>query len=159
MVASSDTITIPTAADVDAAAARIKGVAIRTPLLNFAVLDERLGADPALVSAAYLRAYQQRPARAEPLVALASFHRRRGEHHVAFIYAREAAACPRPSDLLFVEAAAYEWRALDELAISAFYAGKVDEGRSAIERLVEARFPEHERTRISSNRGFYFPCG
>jgi threonine dehydratase len=37
-------ITIPTAADVDAAAARIKGVAVRTPLLNFAVLDERLGA-------------------------------------------------------------------------------------------------------------------
>src|SRR5688500_247479 len=38
------TLPPPTAADVDAAAARIKGVAIRTPLLNFAVLDERLGA-------------------------------------------------------------------------------------------------------------------
>jgi threonine dehydratase len=38
------TLPPPTAADVDAAAARIKGVAVRTPLLNFAVLDERLGA-------------------------------------------------------------------------------------------------------------------
>jgi len=38
------TITLPTIADVDAAAARIKGVAVRTPLLNFPVLDERLGA-------------------------------------------------------------------------------------------------------------------
>jgi threonine dehydratase len=38
------TITVPTIADVEAAAARIKGVAVRTPLLNFPVLDERLGA-------------------------------------------------------------------------------------------------------------------
>ncbi len=38
------TITLPTIADVDAAAARIKGVAIRTPLMNSPVLDERLGA-------------------------------------------------------------------------------------------------------------------
>ena len=37
-------LTLPTAADVDAAAARIKGIAIRTPLVNSPVLDERLGA-------------------------------------------------------------------------------------------------------------------
>jgi len=41
---TAEPIALPTAADVDAAAARIKGVAIRTPLLNFPVLDERLGA-------------------------------------------------------------------------------------------------------------------
>jgi threonine dehydratase len=35
---------LPTFADVDAAAARIKGVAVRTPLINHPVLDERLGA-------------------------------------------------------------------------------------------------------------------
>src|SRR6185369_2857355 len=44
MNAPTDTIALPTAADVDAAAAKIKGVAIRTPLLNFPVLDEKLGA-------------------------------------------------------------------------------------------------------------------
>src|SRR4051812_1031607 len=41
---TAEPIALPTIADVDAAAARIKGVAIRTPLLNFPVLDERLGA-------------------------------------------------------------------------------------------------------------------
>src|SRR5919106_739038 len=41
---TADTIALPTAADVDTAAAKIKGVAVRTPLLNFPVLDERLGA-------------------------------------------------------------------------------------------------------------------
>lgn len=41
---ATDTITLPTAADVDAAAARIKGVALRTPLVNSPVLDAATGA-------------------------------------------------------------------------------------------------------------------
>jgi threonine dehydratase len=44
MAAADEAIVLPTAADVDAAAGRLKGVAVRTPLLNFAVLDARLGA-------------------------------------------------------------------------------------------------------------------
>jgi threonine dehydratase len=43
-MATTDTITLPTAADVDAAAARIKGVALRTPLVNSPVLDALTGA-------------------------------------------------------------------------------------------------------------------
>ncbi len=39
-----DTTILPTAADVEAAAKRIAGVAVRTPLVNSPVLDERLGA-------------------------------------------------------------------------------------------------------------------
>jgi len=41
---TTDTLTPPTAADVDAAAKRLAGIAVRTPLLNFPVLDARLGA-------------------------------------------------------------------------------------------------------------------
>jgi threonine dehydratase len=41
---ATDTITLPTAADVDAAAKRLAGVVVRTPLLNFPVLDARLNA-------------------------------------------------------------------------------------------------------------------
>jgi threonine dehydratase len=41
---ATDTITLPTAADVDAAARKIAGVAIRTPLVNSPVLDALLGA-------------------------------------------------------------------------------------------------------------------
>jgi threonine dehydratase len=39
-----ETKIIPTFADVEAAAKTLHGIAVRTPLLNFAVLDERLGA-------------------------------------------------------------------------------------------------------------------
>src|SRR5579875_3065710 len=41
---SVDTRAAPTAADIDAAAARLAGVAVRTPLINAPVLDERLSA-------------------------------------------------------------------------------------------------------------------
>jgi glycosyltransferase involved in cell wall biosynthesis len=125
-------------------------------LFQAAILEERLGADAAVVSAAYLRAFQNRPTRAEPLVALASFHRRRAEYALAFIYAQHAAACPRPSDLLFVDDAVYRWRALDELAVSAFYAGRLDDGRTAMLRLVQdGCVPQAERLRILKNLQFY----
>jgi threonine dehydratase len=39
-----DTTIVPAAADIDAAARRLAGVAVRTPLINAPVLDDRLGA-------------------------------------------------------------------------------------------------------------------
>jgi threonine dehydratase len=44
MAAPAETLDLPTAADVDAAAKRIAGVALRTPLINSPVLDALLGA-------------------------------------------------------------------------------------------------------------------
>jgi threonine dehydratase len=44
MNAPTDTIALPTAADIDAAAKTLAGVAVRTPLINAPVLDARLGA-------------------------------------------------------------------------------------------------------------------
>jgi threonine dehydratase len=39
-----DTVTLPIAADIEAAAKRLNGIAVRTPLINAPVLDELLGA-------------------------------------------------------------------------------------------------------------------
>jgi threonine dehydratase len=44
MAAPAETLELPTAADIDAAAKRIAGVALRTPLINSPVLDALLGA-------------------------------------------------------------------------------------------------------------------
>jgi len=44
MAAASETIALPTSADVDAAAERLAGVALRTPLISSPVLDALLGA-------------------------------------------------------------------------------------------------------------------
>jgi hypothetical protein len=125
-------------------------------LYQVAAIDERLGAPAADVAAGYLRAFQCRPTRAEPLVQLARFNRERGDLAVAYLYARHAATIPKPADLLFVDEAVYGWRALDELSILAFYVGRPDEGRAAWLRLVsENQFPEKERVRIVANGEFY----
>lgn len=125
-------------------------------LYQVAVLAERLEAPPAEVSFAYLRAYAARPSRAEPLVQLARWHRLRGEHALALLYARQAAATPRPDDLLFVDEAAYRWQALDELSVSAWYAGARADGAQALERLLAVQtLPADVRARAEANQRFY----
>jgi hypothetical protein len=125
-------------------------------LFEAARLAERLGRPHHEIATGYLTAWQCRPQRAEPLVALARHHRERREFALACLYARQAAAIPRPDDRLFVDEATYAWRALDELATSAWYVQARDEGRRAAERLLaEQRYPESERARIESNARFY----
>lgn len=129
-------------------------------LYEAARLAERLGAPLAEVRSAYLEAWQARPARAEPLVELARLHRERGEWALAHLFARQAAAIPRPADILFVDAAAYAWRALDELGAAAWYVGAIDEGRAALERaLASGSVPAGERARLEANLAFYRPAG
>jgi len=121
-----------------------------------AQLVERLSHSAADIERAYLEAFNARPSRAEPLVQLARWHRQRQEWPLALLFARAAAALPRPPDQLFVEEAAYAWRADDELAIAAWHAGARDEGRRAAERLVaNGRFPASERARIEKNLQWY----
>jgi tetratricopeptide (TPR) repeat protein len=121
-----------------------------------ATLDERLGAQPAAVREGYLTAYQMRPTRAEPLCALARYHRLRQEFALAHLYAQQAAAIACPPDSLFVDASVYAWRALDELAVSAFFANAREQGRLATKRLLEERkFPLPEQARIEGNKAFY----
>ena len=125
-------------------------------LFQIAVLSERLAMPSAEVCAAYLAAYQMRPSRAEPLCELARYHRLRGEHALAHIYAQQAAAITLPADSLFVDGAVYAWRARDELAISAFYVGALAQGREALLRLLqEQTFPDAQRPRLEQNLQCY----
>lgn len=122
-----------------------------------AVLLERTHADPSSVREAYLAAYAARPQRAEPLCELARYHRERAEYALACLYACRAVDTPRPADdILFVDAQVYAWRALDELAVSAFYTPFREQGKVALQRLLaERRYPESEQPRMESNRRFY----
>jgi len=120
------------------------------------VLAERLDLPPAEVSRAYLEAWEFRPSRAEPLLALARYHRLRDEFNLGVLYARQASRIPKPADLLFVEAACYRWQALDELSVSAYYAGPEDEGIAATRALLALPdLPEDVRPRIAGNLRFY----
>ncbi len=123
---------------------------------QIAVLNIRLEDTPTAVSQAFLDAYQTRPTRAEPLVALARYHRERAEYALAAMYARQAMAIPRPSDLLFIDSATYEWAALDEFSVSAYYVGPRDEGIAATQRLLaNPRLPADMRPRVEQNLRWY----
>lgn len=107
--------------------------------------------DHALV--AYLEAYRFRPSRIEPLVAITRHCRMRDEHHLAYVFAAQAAYAPKPPDRLFMDAAAYEWFALDEYAICCYWIGKHEEAIRANERLLRVG-PKAQHARFRGNIAF-----
>ena len=124
-------------------------------LFQMAHLTEQLGDNHDGVVAAYLQAFQTRPQRMEPLVALAAYFRARSEWHNGYLFARTAAEIPLTSDRLFVDRSLYEWRAKDELALAAFYTGRKTEAKNLrCELLVSSALPQQERVRIEGNLGF-----
>ena len=114
---------------------------------------EQLGRPSSEVAAAYLGAYAERPSRAEPLVELARYEREQQRYEVAVLYARAARGIPYPgSDALFVDHDVYAWRADDELAVSCYWSGRLEEGLQAAERARAAR-PDDER--LNANIGWF----
>lgn len=89
-------------------------------LFQIALLRERQKAAGGIIRDAYLAAYAARPQRAEPLCELARYLREQGEYALATLFALQASQIPQPTDILFVDTQVYVWRALDELAVSAF---------------------------------------
>ncbi|MFD7442554.1 glycosyltransferase [Streptomyces sp. NPDC059909] len=104
----------------------------------------------------YLRAHEARPSRAEALGSLARHCRLNGKRWpLAYMFAKQAARIPFPSDILFVEFGWYEWRALDELAVSAYWVGEYEESRDCCERLLEGgKVPDDQRDRVIKNLEF-----
>jgi hypothetical protein len=124
-------------------------------LYQIGVLRERQGGDFAAALQAYLRAFQYRPQRVEPLTCLARYYRQRNEHAKAFVFASAAVQIPIPDDILFLERHAYTWRALDEYCIAAYYVGRVQASLDAADRLLgEGHLPEAERRRVEANRRY-----
>lgn len=126
-------------------------------LYEIGKLSEQLKLPVGDVQAAYLAAYQFRPHRAEPLFQLARFHRERNEFALAYMFARQAVQIPWPQgERLFVDSSVYLWRSIDELSVAASYTGALDEGKSAVDRLLaEGHVPPPERPRIEANHAFY----
>lgn len=113
-------------------------------------------ASSAEVHSAYLAAFQYRPTRAEPLYELARYHRERGELHLAHLFARQAITIKRPEDRLFVNDSVYQWRALDEFSVAAYWVGSRAEGRVAVEKMLECpQLPDSDRARLRTNHQFY----
>lgn len=124
-------------------------------LHQIALLLEVEGESRANVTAAYLRAFEARPTRAEPLTELARVYRQAGNYATAHLFAERATRIKRPDDILFLDESVYVWRALDELSIASYYIGDYRTSAALAERLLaEGQLPEKQRPRVIENLNF-----
>ncbi len=89
------------------------------------------------VTAAYLRAHELRPLRAEPLFHLACYLREKNCVASAWHFARRAMELRMPTDGLVLDAEVYEWKARAEVAVESWMLG--DRG-TALKLLIEIGF-------------------
>ena len=108
---------------------------------------------------AYLRAWELRPTRAEPLYAIALHYREDQRYRLGYQYAKLAAEIPFPEqDQLFVLADVYAWGATDEQAVCASWIDKHAEAFTLWRRLLaRSDLPGDDRTRIAANRDVCAP--
>ena len=112
------------------------------------------------VQDAYLRAWEFRPTRAEPLHAIASRYRTDQRYWLGHLFAERAASIPLPDeDTLFVGADVYAWRAVDEQAVCASWIGLHTESFTLCRQLLaRPDIPDDDRKRIAGNRDISAPA-
>ena len=117
---------------------------------TMALLDEPW----ANVHDAFLKAWEFRPTRAEPLCFLAFQCSRTQRYHLGYLIAQAAAEIPFPEhDRLMVRDDVYAWRAIDEQAVCASWIGKQDEAFTLWRGLIaRTRVTPRDRQRIAANR-------
>lgn len=131
------------------------GEEIYVSAAQIAALKEFRGDHVDDVIAAYQRAYELRPTRAEPLWAIAALLNDRGKPALAEVYARASCRVPRPSDSLVVNESVYKYRCADELAGALARLGRLEEALPILKRLETfPELPPEELPRVKENLAF-----
>ena len=127
---------------------------------QIAVSMSNLGVPWAEVEDVYLKAWQLRPTRAEPLHAIAYRCRVEQRYGFAYLFAESAAKIPLPEeDRISVSADIYAWRATDEQAVCASWIGRHAEAFTLYRRLLACPdLPDTDRQRIAANRDLLVPA-
>ena len=124
-------------------------------LLQIALLKIELNAPLDEVQNLLLATYEYRPQRAESLYHLARQLRLHDKIKLAYIYANAAVSIPLTKDILFVNHSVYEWKAKDELAVSAYWVGNYQLCHDlCLELLANPTIPERDRQRFQENLRF-----
>ena len=123
--------------------------------LQIALLKIELNASLNEIQNLLLATYEYRPQRAESLYHLARQLRLHDKIKLAYIYAMVAANIPLNKDILFVDHSVYEWKAKDELAVSAYWVGNYQLCHDlCLELLANPTIPERDKQRFQENLRF-----
>ena len=118
-------------------------------------LMETLGRDIEATIAIHFRAANASPTRAEALHAAARLCRSIGDHARGYDIARRAIDLPMPPNGLFLEPWIYDFAALDEFAVHAYWTGHYRESLAAILRAFKSgKVPASEHARFAQNAIF-----
>lgn len=121
-------------------------------MYQVAKLMERAAYPEGSVVNAYLKAFDYRPSRAEPLVWLARYFRIKKMWSAAKMVLVEAAKIPTSNDRLFVEMDCYGWRRTDEFALVLYHLGDKDNAKKLWESLLAPnKLPSDQLPRIREN--------
>lgn len=125
-------------------------------LYQAADLKQRLERDWPEVLAAYLSAFQRHPRRIEPLFRVAMHYQRTREFHTAHLFLKRIIEIPYPqADYLFIEKSIYDYIALMEYAVNAYWIGDhVEAIRVNNNLLNQSELPGEIFEQIIKNRRF-----
>lgn len=109
------------------------------------------------IADAFMMAFETAPNRIEPLYHLSCIYRKYNRPRNAFLTASLGLSIPMPeNDILFVDRANYLWGIFDEIATTAYYAGKPQIGLAACEKLLKEQYlPKEHRERVENNYKIY----
>jgi hypothetical protein len=128
-------------------------------MLRVAQSMEQLDVSWPDVQDAYLRAWEFRPTRAEPLYGIARRYRVDKRYELGYLFAARAVDIPLPEDdMVLPYPDIYAWLADEELAVCAYRIGKQAEAFAVWRRmLAHPDIPESDRQRIAGNRDLAVP--
>lgn len=126
-------------------------------LFQAVAMLEAMGAADDEVISGYMKVWEQRPHRIEPLHALARYLRVLGRYEMAAMIARRGMLQPMPTDILFVDASVYRWRMKDEFSVATSYLPdqRADGHRALKEILRERHYHPSEEARLLINQKFF----
>src|SRR5271168_3823147 len=128
-------------------------------MLRVAQSMEMLGEPWLEVQDAYLRAWEFRPTRAEPLYCIAAHYFNEERYRLSYLFAERAAEIPLPADdMILPNPDVYAWRAADAQARCAFCIGEQAEAFMVWLRLLaRPDIPNSDRQRIAGYRDAAVP--
>lgn len=124
-------------------------------LLQIGLIKIELNAPLEEIQQLLLAAYEYRPQRAESLYFLARHLRLNDKIKHAYVYASAAVNIPLNKDILFVNYSVYDWKAKDELAVTAYWVENYQLCYDlCIELLNNPSIPDRDKQRFRENLKF-----
>lgn len=124
-------------------------------LLQKAILEELMGEPFDTVKDSYLKAFQYRSTRIEPLYYMSRLFRSKQQYLLGYQIAKIASRMPISKDILFLEQWMHDYGVLIEQSVCAYWIGNYEESQQlSLQILKREDLPSHIRTLVERNLSF-----